>query len=554
MLGLNSSYFYNIYIVAAITRQGQSSIANAILLFESFLANNVRFGNLDEIVEFIHNVINEHRNYDDRDFLDRNIDISECWMKLMLGCGFDKYIPDEEDMTIIWNMLDQLTQEDINRLYYKNNLYEFCDNQSIRKAIIYILEKLEKPFLDPNEAPEEIYVEIEELKDLLYEYVYYRHLYPDKIEKVVTMFKAASVLTDTDSSMISLDAWYRYVLSFTHNLDLKIKTQSVDEVKFEQEGKVEIASIEEQDYDYDFFTDEFIEAKSAVTADKIIPQIGLRHSICNIMLYIVSKLSTDYMRLYSQSYGSYGDERCLLVLKNEMFMKRIMLQVAARKHYAYYLEVSEGHLVPKEAALGITGLELNKSTTRESVRNRLKKILLEQVLDTDEIDQRKILVELIKFEKEIYNSLANREVKYYRPVTFKSLDSYEDPDGLYIIRAALIYNATKDPDAPSFNLHERNSGLLVKVKINPINAAHLEEDNPRIYKQLAKFFEKKEFSKGITSYVVPYDIALPEWVLEFIDYYQIINDNITNFPIESVGLVGRAGNSSVNHSNLLRII
>lgn len=553
MSGLPSSYFYNLYFVACITKQGQSSISNAILLFESFLANNVQFGSLDEIIEFIHNVINDPRTYDDSDILDHDIDIADCWMKIMLGCGFGKYIPDESDMTTVWNILDQLTQEDINRLYYKNNLYEFCNNASIRRVIVYILKLLEKPFLDPNEPPEEIYVELNELKNLMYEYVYYRHIYPDKIEKCVTMFKAASVLTDTDSSMISLDAWYRYVLDFVYDLDLKIKTQSVDESKFELDGEVNVTE-EEPVYDYDFFTDEFVEAKSAVSANKIIPQMGLRHSICNIMLYIVSELSKDYMRLYSGNYNSHDDEHCLLVLKNEMFMKRIMIQAAARKHYAYYLEVSEGHLVPKEASLGITGLEMIKSTTRESVRDRLKKILLEQILDAGVIDQRRILVELVKFEKEIYNSLVNKEVKYYRPVTFLSIDSYEKADDQYTVRAAVVYNETKDEDMPPFNLHERNSGLLIKVKINPITTAHLEEDNPRIWKILQELFNRKEFSRGITQYIIPYDVSIPEWVVEFIDYYQIINDNIKTFPLESVGLVGKAINSSVNHSNVLKIV
>ena len=214
----------------------------------------------------------------------------------------------------------------------------------------------------------------------------------------------------------------------------------------------------------------------------------------------------------------------------------------------------EGNLVPKEASLGITGLEMIKSTTRESVRDRLKKILLDQILDAGTIDQRRILVELVRFEKEIYNSLVNKEVKYYKPVSFLSIDSYENSEDLYTVRAAVVYNATKDEDMPAFNLHERNSGLLIKVKINPITTSHLEEDNPRIWKILQDLFNRKEFSRGINNYVIPYDVSIPEWVVEFIDYYQIINDNLKTFPLESVGLVGKVVNKSVNHSNILKIV
>ena len=64
----------------------------------------------------------------------------------------------------------------------------------------------------------------------------------------------------------------------------------------------------------------------------------------------------------------------------------------------------------------------------------------------------------------------------------------------------------------------------------------------------------KQFKDGITSYTIPHEVSIPIWLLEYIDYYSIINDNIKNFPLESIGLVGKAGNESVNHSNILRIM
>ena len=177
------------------------------MLFEALLANNVQFCSLDDIIEFIHNVVNEKplRRYNDEAILDKDISVEECWYKLMSNCGFNGYIPTEADLDIVMNILRTVSQQDLNRLYYKNNLYSFCDNQSIQRVLSYILTKLEVPFLDPNSVPECIEVEMQEFIAIIYEFVYYRHMYQDRIERVGVMYKSASVLTDTDLLMLGID-------------------------------------------------------------------------------------------------------------------------------------------------------------------------------------------------------------------------------------------------------------------------------------------------------------------------------------------------------------
>lgn len=548
----SSSYFYNIYMAAAITRQGKSSIASAIMLFESFLGGNVELGSLDEMIEYIHNIIGEPRQYDDTLFLDKPVTVEQCWYQVMCLCGLNGYIPSNEDMDIIWRIINNLQQEDINRVYYKNNLYTFCDNTPAQKMIYLILKGLDKPFLDPNECPAEIELEINEFKNVLKEYVYYPHMYQDKIEKVAISFKRVSVLTDTDSSMISLDAWYRYVLAMVYNVDFKIKRQYVDEPSFIEDNEIHVVD-EETFTDYNFFTDEFVEVKRAVKQDKIIPQDNLRYSIVNIMLYILSDLSKDYMRIYSKSYNSHDDKNCTLILKNEMLIKRILLQ-SVRKHYAYLLEMKEGHLIPQKSSMGITGMEMAKSTLQKSVRHRLKQILFENVMINDTINLRNVLVGLVEFEKEIYRSLQSGESTYYKPMTVKSIDSYKDPAKQQGLKAMRVYNDTRDEGTPALDLNERNSVFIIKVRINQVTIQPLKDTNPNIYQTLSTLLMEPEFAKGITAYAVPLDTPTPKWVLDFIDYYKIINDNIKTFPLDSIGLVGRAGNENVNHANILRII
>ena len=127
-------------MATSITAQGRALVSSAGLLFESFLANSVKFGSLNEVVGFIDNIVNERpeRKFRDRDILDKDIEVENCFGKLILTCGFN-WIPDEEEMDIIWKMLNNLDQEDINRIYYKNNLYEFMSNTSMIKAVRYIM-------------------------------------------------------------------------------------------------------------------------------------------------------------------------------------------------------------------------------------------------------------------------------------------------------------------------------------------------------------------------------------------------------------------------------
>src|SRR5699024_1362621 len=124
--------------------------------------------------------------------------------------GIVKWIPTEEDLEIIWYAVSHLTQEDINRVYYKNNLYDFFDNKSMTKSLIYIMKKMKQPYLDPNMVPEEISVELETLLSLVKEYVFYNYQIIDRIERNAHMVKNVAIISDTDSAIVSFDAWYHF--------------------------------------------------------------------------------------------------------------------------------------------------------------------------------------------------------------------------------------------------------------------------------------------------------------------------------------------------------
>ena len=116
--------------------QGRNCIAAAIMLFESMMANNVKFGSLNECIMFINNIRREDRHYDDNIILDGNITVEECFFQIVSTFGF-YYIPTEKDLMIVWDMLNQMSQTDINRIFYKNNLFWFVENKYVFNKIFY---------------------------------------------------------------------------------------------------------------------------------------------------------------------------------------------------------------------------------------------------------------------------------------------------------------------------------------------------------------------------------------------------------------------------------
>ena len=281
-----TSLLFNINVSTSITSQGRALISSASMMFESFLANNVKFGSLDEVLVFINNVRKEKRTYNDALMLDEPITLENCFAKIIDSCGY-RWLPDEEEMDIIWATLRNLGQEDINRIYYKNNLYEFMNNSSMKKAIKIIMKKLENPFFNSLKPPKEIEAELEEFAYILKEYVYYNKMIMDRIDRCDNMIKSTIVVSDTDSCIVSLDAWYRFVLDVIKDEELQIKRYDPINVihlyKKDEFGDfinlkdISPLKFEKREEHYDFENDEIIEAEHIINPLIIHPQ-DYRHS------------------------------------------------------------------------------------------------------------------------------------------------------------------------------------------------------------------------------------------------------------------------------------
>ena len=243
-------------------------------------------------------------------------------------CGFDGYYPDDRDMNIVWEILCNANQEDINRIFYKNNLYHFMDNISMTNMMGMILCKLNTPFMNPNKPNKEIAVEMDAFWDIMSEYVYYHYMYIDRMGRLDTMIRKVCIIADTDSSIISLDAWYRYNAAKYAEVPMTIKHTLYEpffEVKEDEFGDAILTKpfeAVEEETDFDFLTNEtYVSGYKLAKPFIIDPQEGFRYSIINIMAYCLSKMIIDYLNRYCTNSNSVNKDRpfSYMLSKNEFY-------------------------------------------------------------------------------------------------------------------------------------------------------------------------------------------------------------------------------------------
>lgn len=197
---------------------------------------------------------------------------------------------------------------------------------------------------------------------------------------------------------------------------------------------------------------------------------------------------------------------------------------------------------------------MTKSTLAERTQEKLQEILYEDILMTGDngIDQIKVLKDLALFEKEIYQHIMSGGKDYFKPATVKSISNYDDPMRIVGIKGTMVYNALKNDSMVTLDLTARNGVDLVKIDINQDNVEDIRELHPDKYAKCMELMNIKQFKNGIDVIALPFNEHLPDWLLEYVDFNKIINSNLKNFPLESIG-ISKMSRDQVNYSNILMI-
>lgn len=196
-LGQSSCIFYNHYVAASVTGKGQSIISTAMTTFENFLAGSIKYRNLDELMTFITNVM------DEPDFTCkvkmRSVTDDELKVKLINDC--EKHV--KVDSNLLDTVISQLSQEQKTRLFFKNNFKTFLKEKAILKIVDTVINCKDQ-FRSGEHVPESIKDVMNDLWESVNYYVFYNHIKFEKINILRNNEREVVLGVDTDSNFIAL--------------------------------------------------------------------------------------------------------------------------------------------------------------------------------------------------------------------------------------------------------------------------------------------------------------------------------------------------------------
>lgn len=501
--GAKTSNFFNLYTATSVTATGQSLISTTETAFESFLTNNTLFIDLNDCMCFLKNIISEKCTIDD-DFLPN---ISVELLMTRLKKTFFEY--KEEYHYTLFLYLMNLSQKQLNRIYFKNNLYEFSKLMKMKNKLYKIINKVDS-FRDPNKVPDIIKDDIKDLWDYYKEFVFYNYPAFNRIQRLKNDKRKTVVVVDTDSNMLNLEPWTKFLDSYIIKTNYKLK--------YRDENQLIYISI-------------------------------------NIMCYLLTCMIKDVLAKYTKTSNIPKEYRCKINMKNEFLFSKLILS-SKKKRYINSILLREGKEMRPEKP-DIKGHDFVKSSTCEDSNKFFTRIVREKLLYTDNINISDILKELEKFEKVIRKSLEKGERNFLTPKSVKELEAYKDPFKEQGVRGIITWNYLY-PDM-EISLPEKVD--IIKVKLtNEKEIEPLKFTDPDIYKCIQRNIfgnpEEKISKKGVQVIAVPKQIGeIPKWIVPYIDYDTIVNDNISKFysVLEALGIETIKTSKKEYFSGILKI-
>ncbi len=475
--GAKTSNFYNLYTAVSTTATGQSLTSTTTWAFENFIAGNFKFSSLDQCLTYIKNITGERYNLDDS-FLPK------VTVGLLIDYLRDKFYEYRDDNTpIIRKYLSRLSQSDLKRIYFKNNIREFSKTRKIRGMLDYVFMNT-TDFKNPNKLPEETADELNKLWSYYKEFVLYNYPTFDRIRKFKTNKRKAVVGADTDSNMIYLGH---------------------DWVDFINKNVISV-------------NDDLLERDKDT----------LLYISINTMCFFMTNMITEVLKKYTKGANILKDYRHFINMKNELLFMRAMFE--KKKRYIASIRLREGTEIYPEK-IDLKGVEFLKSTTRQATREYFVDIIRDKILYRKKINVAEVLNDLEQFEAIIYQSLTEGKKDFLIPKSVKEIEGYKDPFSQAGFLSVFAWNIIY-PDN-QIDLPEKID--LVKVNMSRIELIEdLQKTEPEIYERIVQgIFNspiKEIAKKGITAIAVPRVFeTVPEWIRPYIDYGTIVSDNLTKF-------------------------
>lgn len=484
-----NSIFYHPYFGPSITYSGRRIIQTAVNAFEKFVGVNIIFRTNNDIINYIFNIIEEEVT---QDIIVNDKTSDEVYNYLLTK--LDRPINVKKDIKIL---LDGLTQLQLNKIYYKNNLNEIISNSdTVKDLISNIVAK--DDFLDPNSPPEHYQEITNQVWDIFKEWVYYDNIDFYNSENAEEKTRNAVLTIDTDSNFI-------YLQRFVDNC-------------FKEFG------IEDT-------------PKNRMTTT-------------NVGGWLMSKvIAANYWKM-CEHFNIPDDKKPIINMKNEFYYSRIML-TRNKKNYGGLVAMQEGNIL-NEKDLDIKGLAIKKVTVVKEIRDYFKDLLEEDILKPDKISLSKVISKYQKLENRIRESVVKGETIFVKPDKVNLVSTYKTPYQIQAVRGTLLWNHLY----PNEEISVPNKINIVKTTLDTIEDIQNSNIPDDIKNAIFKLFEEvPELEKyGASVLGIPKTLEqLPDWVVPYIDVDVTVNDNMApgKILLESLGFKDLTVNRQQIATNIL---
>jgi len=475
--GEKNSQFYNPVIPPSVTFMGYAIITTSILAFEAFLSNNIHYDNFNDLCVYVKNCLKSTRNdlkilkVLDSENVKKKQDLLDN-LKSLMTVSLTK-----DEKSKLKTLINGLSKEQVNRVYYKNNLYEFLNNATQKK---YLENILQYDIINPNEVNDDIKENLDKLWELLEEFVVYDFQYWNRADRAFNMERETILVVDTDSNFLSLNPYIKWV-----------------------EKSIQLPE-----------------------SDKLF------YSIPNSAILFLSKFIQKELNRLTENCNVSEVKQPIINMKSEFLYSRVMLS-RNKKQYCGLLELQEGNIKRK---VDMKGMSIKKANVNNRTRQVFTNMIENKILKSDNINIAEILGIFKAFEDEIYNSLHNGEITFLTPGKCNELDAYKDPYKVASARGTMIWNLLN----PDNTIQTPAKVNMLKLNINSI------EDLEPIYEtemfekiQKLIFDDERLAHYGMATISLPKSVnKIPDWLIPFINYDDIIDDNIRvgNILLESLGI------------------
>lgn len=478
--GAKTFQLYNVYTAACTTATAQSLISTTAMSFEAFLNNAVKFRSLGELVTMVGNILLKDKHELSIDGLEP---ITNPNMVYNLWKGmFTEW--NERYSSTMKGLLRFRTTEELTRLYYNNNLFQFIENNIIFSKLMRIFD-VTTEFRNPNNVPENIQDDLDFIWRYCREFVFYNHAYTEQINRLKNDKRTRVILIDTDSNVINIKPW----------------------VDWTEQKIWRISSTVMNDEDKRFCS-------------------------VNTIAYLVTRMARELLDRYADDCNILPRFRQRLNTKNEFYFSKVLL-ANVKKRYIAAIKLKEGKQVRK---IELKGHDFKKAGVNASIEEELMGIIKRDIIDAPLVDVVALMRDTVALEKKIRTSIMNRERTYLIRMNCKVARSYKSPYSQGAFTGPLLWNFINPnntiliPDKCDVVFLNIPSEKVLMEKLGTKFPNEAEIIRREMFQSPIRELRESCQSKGVTYLALPNDnTPIPEWVYPVLDIERLVTRNTGTF-------------------------